>query len=642
MFFLTLASFLAQAAELERFPLAAPLTLTDCAACTEAQRRGEGALRVTLPLGLRTPQDPEDGSDLLVVNAQGEPVPFAVVRGAAAADIRQLTAYPTEGAHIFQIPAEDRPIDGLDVDLSDSAAAATVRVWEEREGQLVALGEPTLVFSATVAERRRVSFPASKGPFRVELTHHFPYNPGLPDIDGFVEPAVQAKAQELTVPVAEARLLESGWARYTIDLPQPLPVAKVRLSVTDSLFDRGVMVSAEPLDTTYQSPSATDRIARLLMGGATVDDVVVEVPEGLTLSDVLYVYVQAEGREPLTIPEVTLRLAGVDLLLHNPGPGPFTIYGGAPGGTTPSSDLASAVPELSRLARAAATPGEVAPNPDYSPPELRANLAVPGATLEETFAWSRDVIAEPGLVRIPLDTALLATLRSDHGDLRLVDELGNQIPYLLRRRADEAPTAIADLRRTEEAGQSRIRLAIPDAAVPISTLRIDTGAPLFSRRLTLFRADGPDLVPLRSFQWNGQDRPASLTLDLDQAVGAELLLTVDNGDNPPLPITAVAFTRPNWELVAWVPEGGARLRYGNARVGPPSYDLALLRTELLSRPMAPATLDAAEALGPPARSRFESLALFAGIAVLVAGLAGLTLSLLRGVPASAPPPSPQT
>jgi hypothetical protein len=58
--------------------------------------------------------------------------------------------------------------------------------------------------------------------------------------------------------------------------------------------------------------------------------------------------------------------------------------------------------------------------------------------------------------------------------------------------------------------------------------------------------------------------------------------------------------------------------------------------------MVKASLDDPQALGPPDRSRFESFALFAGIAVLVAGLAGLTLSLLRGVPASAPPPSPQT
>ncbi len=642
MFLLPLASLVAQATELERFPLAAPLTLTDCAPCTEAQRRGEGAVRVALPIGLRTPVDAADGSDLLVVDAQGEPVPFAVVRGIAAADTTQLLAIPTEAPNTFRIPDQDRPIDGLDIDLYDSSAAATVRVWEERDDGLVALGEPTLVFSAPAAERRRVSFPSSAGPFRVELTHHFPYNPGAPDIDGYVDPEVYAGPQDLTLPVAETRLLESGWARYTVELPQALPLSKVRLTITDSLFDRGVMVSAEAIETAYQSPSPTDRVARLLLGGATVDDVMVDIPDGVAFTDVLYVYVQAEGREPLTIPEVTVRLSGVHLLLHNPGPGPFTVYGGAPAGTTPSSDLASAVPELSRLARRPMSTGEVAPNPDYSPPELRANLAVPGAELEETFAWSREVIAEPGLVRIPLDTALIAGLRSDQGDLRLVDEEGKQIPYLLRRRADEAPTAIPDLRRTEEGGQSRIRLAIPDAAVPISTLRIDTGAPLFSRRLTLFRADGPDLVPLRTFQWNGQDRPASLTLDLGQAVGAELLLVIDNGDNPPLPITAVAFTRPNWELVAWVPEDGASLRYGNARVAPPSYDLALLRSELLQRPMVKASLDDPQALGPPVRSRFESLALFAGIAVLVAGLAGLTLSLLRGVPASAPPPSPQT
>src|SRR5688500_16316275 len=66
LFFLSLAS----AADLTGRPLRAEVTLP-----------AAGSAAIKVPIGLRWADEPSDGSDLLLVDAAGNEVPFAVVRG---------------------------------------------------------------------------------------------------------------------------------------------------------------------------------------------------------------------------------------------------------------------------------------------------------------------------------------------------------------------------------------------------------------------------------------------------------------------------------------------------------------------------------------------------------------------------------
>ncbi|MFT5457642.1 MAG: hypothetical protein ACI9K2_004139, partial [Myxococcota bacterium] len=65
-------SALALAAPTERYPWQA-----------EVELPASGVARITVPPELRSAEDPADGRDLLLVDAEGGVVPFAVLRGEA-------------------------------------------------------------------------------------------------------------------------------------------------------------------------------------------------------------------------------------------------------------------------------------------------------------------------------------------------------------------------------------------------------------------------------------------------------------------------------------------------------------------------------------------------------------------------------
>src|SRR5690606_23021062 len=129
-----------------------------------------------------------------------------------------------------------------------------------------------------------------------------------------------------------------------------------------------------------------------------------------------------------------------------------TLYAGAPAGTSPVWDLAVAGPELAREAAPVVTPGAARPHADWTPPEVRAELAGPGTAVPLDGFTRRAAVRGEGLVRIPLPHHVLAEARADLGDLRLLTDDGRQVPYVLRRRMGEAPFADLPVERVERGG----------------------------------------------------------------------------------------------------------------------------------------------------------------------------------------------
>lgn len=331
----------------------------------------------------------------------------------------------------------------------------------------------------------------------------------------------------------------------------------------------------------------------------------------------------------------------MELLVLNPGSTHLRLLGGAPAGTTPPADLQAALPEMARLAPDRLAVEAVGQNPDWLAPEVRAGLGEPGLELDLTGLSWQAAVQGSGLSRIALPAHVLAHSQADLVDLRLVTPDGRQIPYLLRRLPTERPSDPVTMVREEVRGRSMIKVTVPDPDIPVSTVTLFTDAPTFSRQVSFFRAAGQVLDPLRSANWIGEDRPARLSLDIDRVVGQTLVVQIDNGDDPPLPLSGLSLSWPAWELIAVLPDSGARLVYGDPRRGPPDYDLTLLHRELLPRAKAEATLSAPTALTPPPRSAFDKVMLLGGIAVLVGGMLALTVQLVRSVPAPDAAPEPE-
>jgi hypothetical protein len=82
----------AVAAPLEAFPFQASVTLPD------------GPVRIAVPLALRSPDDPADGSDLLLVNGAGDEIPFVRVEGDRSRwTTVEATVAPTSDPQRFEV-----------------------------------------------------------------------------------------------------------------------------------------------------------------------------------------------------------------------------------------------------------------------------------------------------------------------------------------------------------------------------------------------------------------------------------------------------------------------------------------------------------------------------------------------------------
>lgn len=610
------------AADRDHYPVCAPVVLAE-----------QGAVRIHVPLALRSVDDPANGSDLVLYDADGTEVPFARLEGDPGRTepiSPQVSA--TLDPFVFDLEPGPLPIDEVDVELPPGVPAAEVTV---RSGEEVVGG--TLVWSLPETSNRSVPIRPTHSALQVTVR---PTTAAANLGDGptfrVIRRRIPAIAREsFEVVVEPPSVQENGWTRVLVPLPRPLAVDHVTVHVADPIFSRQAGILAEPWNEGAgalhweSNPDRTQAITRVRLGNLSIENTTLDGP--WTPTDRLSLLVASDGMAPLAVERVTVSIDGVHLVALDAGPGPHRLCGGAPIGTTAVSDLAVAAPELGRLADGVVEPGAPVENEDWVPPEVRANLVEPGVALAlEPFRYGRPVVGT-GLVRIGLPADVVADSRPDLGDLRLVSE-GRQIPYLLRRRA-EAPLVEITTERVEEGRESRIAIHLPSEGLRIARITLSTDATVFDRQVTVSRSRGTSLEPLRTIRWVGRERPGRLGIDVEQPVDDELLVTLDNGDDPPLPIDGVEVRADAWELLAVIPESGAELVYGAPRIDPPSYDLALVEQALGRRVSSEATLGERTALRRIRLSALDRVLLVVGVGVLGLGLLGLALDLLRRLPA---------
>jgi hypothetical protein len=284
-----------------------------------------------------------------------------------------------------------------------------------------------------------------------------------------------------------------------------------------------------------------------------------------------------------------------------------------------------------------------------------ALYAAPGAVLDRAqFSFARAIPTGAGLTAIRLDAAALAHSRID--DLRIVDERGRQVPYVLERLG--VPTVVplpipvpstgdvVALRRVsgEQMGTA-YRIALPYAGLPDAVLRLGTSARVFQRDVVVVSRPSPrDAtrgeragVAIAHERWqheNPDSAPPVLELSLGRRLASDsLAILVNDGDNQRLPLTSAALFLPTYQLRFFRQPGASlTLRYGHRDLVAPRYDLELLATRLtgveatqveLGRELASAHQSAASG-----RLLFWAVLGLAMVALLV-----LIVRLLRGPPA---------
>lgn len=615
---------LALAADPASYPLEASVTLPPA-----------GPARIVLA-GDAVGADPSlVTAGLLLLDRAGNDLPYAVVPSDnPEPETDSLFARPA-GRFVWEIEAASRPIDRLSLDFDDLALngpfRASLEVWSE--GGWRTIGTPEVLYryddeGGAPAEDRTLDAGHLTGPFRVTVER---LGRGVPDLDfvhGEVLPptVVPPLVEHLDAP--SPSLTEDGMARYVVALPGPRQVTSIRLGLEGDLFSREVRFgTVDPQGQPVMGE--THRVRRIAIADARVDLVDIS---GLDLrGDTLVIDIATDRGRVLPLTGVDVSSPAVDVLVRDVGVGPHRLLlGGREEART--YDLGVGAYELLRLDPPRVVPGAPTPNAEYLPRPTREGLdAVGGEINLARYKWAREV-AGAGWVKVVLDRAALAHAKVDLSDLRVVDAAGHQVPFLFRRSRVDEPLPVGAFTREERGTQSLLRVPLGEADAPVETVTIETGADVFRRDVYVDRDRGRMTETLRHVEWSGEASGQRLTLTIGDRVGSELLLRVDNGDNPPLPITAITATSPAWELAFRVPEGGARVVYGSARAERPWYDLSMLEEEVRRIPLTAATLGPEVALAGPTLDGFDKVVVLAAVGALTLGLVAMTIRVLRAVP----------
>jgi hypothetical protein len=176
---------------------------------------------------------------------------------------------------------------------------------------------------------------------------------------------------------------------------------------------------------------------------------------------------------------------------------------------------------------------------------------------------------------------------------------------------------------------------------------LETNARVFQRSVALMlptvsdpRRGTKGVMTVASAHWveAKTDAPAPpLQLDLDTVDARELYLSVNEGDNTPLPIERAFLMLPAYRVRFFRPEGSTlTLVYGRRDLGAPRYDLALLAPQVLSAPANEIAPEPESGRPQPSSQQaplVSPLVFWAAMGLALAVLLGIIVRLLKSQPA---------
>jgi hypothetical protein len=288
-------------------------------------------------------------------------------------------------------------------------------------------------------------------------------------------------------------------------------------------------------------------------------------------------------------------------------------------------------------------------------PAFRADAALPTPDADgevkldlSGWAWRRAILPaekEKRVFRLDLDDHALAHAGHGGGDLRVIAggsaADGILIQHLLIEGRETTRTLMElttfpDEKRPKT---SRWRVTVPMEKLPLKALHLRTSSSLFQRTLYVYEQVDGKMRFITSMDWKSTpDAPQpEVRMDMNmQLRGKELVLETDNGDNPPLQLTAVKIEKPVVRLL-FEAHGGARplhLFYGKPQAYAPAYDIRFVRDRFEKATQVPASLgdvEVLQALKPQTESHNGSPWLWAALVLVVGGLLWVVARLLPKV-----------
>lgn len=421
------------------------------------------------------------------------------------------------------------------------------------------------------------------------------------------QPGPGAPPVPLRVPLPfERRGSEPGRSRYRVSLPGTgLPIDALEVVPMEGNVLRRVSVSEAQLagSEVRPVPLGTGMLRRAVRDGLVADSLAVRI--AVPSEAEVELLVEDGDNPPLAIHEIAALLSPLPWIYFESADGtPLVARFGVPRGSAPPMPRYDLEAERGAVERGALVPTEArwGERHDLAPSEpAPAGPAVGlGAPIDLTgFRFTRAVPDGPvGLTALLLDAHVLA-YAPGLSSVRIVSGDGRQVPYLLETLDGPSklelpalqPLKIPAARRGAPPRSSLYRLQLPYPNLPDARLTIATRARVFTRKVVLLterdgreRRDGPALVSVAEASWSHSDPETEappLSLALSPLATTEAVLSVDDGDNSPLPLTHPALYLPARRLRFFREGQALTLAYGKDDLAAPRYDLALLAPSLL-------------------------------------------------------------
>jgi len=633
----------------------------------------DGFAALDLPPELRARSRP-DLRDLRLLAADGTEVPFVVDRVVEREASRWWPGTLTDTAEEPVGPADEtagttrwtvdlgaaRGIDTIELDVRETDFAKRVRVEGSTDGrEWTTLASDAPVFDRAWRGRVRhtriaLEAVASVRYLRLTARDHRRSPPiSLAGVNAAwtrVAPGQTWSRPERVVLVERA----NGVTRYRVS--SELPAEELTIEADDPAFSRRLVVRGGAGEASRVLADAWVYRVRLpeeALAGESLRLPLSALPEG---ANDLTLEVHDGDSPPLRGLRVTVSGAATRLLFAAPA-APVALYYGNEVTRGALYDLAALHGRLSTSGQMApATLGAEQENPAYrKPPPLPVGL--PRGAGVDVSRWRAErplqIANATDLYAITLAPGDLARLRPDLGDLRLVDEEGRQVPYILEPSVqEERVTLSAETARTSDR-RSRHRLGLPGlpsrSAVPLEGLVLQFAETFFDRPVGV-RAGGDERRQRRLWSGRLERRPGSdaskppepIRLSWPPERVRDLEVEIENGDNVPLTLSSAEGVVRVPRLTFQAGPGSYRLLLGNADAAAPRYDLASLRREVLAFSAVAAPLGASRT-NPAARGfagEFlqdtpPTLLLWGTLLATVGALLWVTMRVLRQPPGPA-------
>jgi hypothetical protein len=501
----------------------------------------------------------------------------------------------------------------------------------DRQHWTLLAGEATL-FDLPAEQLRQTALPFAPGSYRYVRVTWDDTNSGRVPPPLLVEArqvGAVAAPPPLTAPLAvERRPSEPGRSRYRMKLPAArLPIAAVDLQVDGGHVFREAVVFQSRLTTIEAAPAEVGRarLRRVVRDGVSAEALRIPVT-GITESE-LDLVIEDGANPPLAVNGATAVFAELPWIYLEARAGSLTAQYGNAALRPPSYDLEAVRDRVVVTGLPDATWGDPRPASGATTGVTPSPLPETGATVDSSgFRHVRALPAgDAQLVALVLDAAALAHSGGPAGsraaavsapgrfaDVRILDVQHRQVPYLVERRDEPMPIDLTiapgpsedpALQAATGRSWSSYRIALPYDGLPSGRLVIETSARVFHRTVRLLAERPADrerrdrwYQVLASQAWTHAsqlDAAPALTLPLPERPDTTLVLSVDEGDNQPLPLTSARLLLPSYRLRFYRPAGAPlRLAYGHRELAAPRYDLALLAPHVMG-------VDAREILAAP-------------------------------------------